>query len=148
MTDFNGCFQFDSIVEGRYQLKASFKGFKDYVHNDLLLFKDSLNYRITLKICDPEYPITNCPICNLSDQVIRVGNDGILENREPWGNQQQEYKFPKEVKKNGYETYYYDGQELLYYVVGEKSRRFYSENTLCDSLLFCKRDKNIFMAHY
>jgi hypothetical protein len=147
VTDYNGSFQFDSLVKGNYRLTASFKGFEDYLQNDLVLFKDSLNNRITLKICDPKYPITKCPVCNQSNQVIRVGNDGILETKEPWGEQQQEYKFPRKVRKYGYETYYFEGQELLYYIVGENSTRLYSGNTLCDCLLFCKKDKNVFKSY-
>ncbi len=145
MTDFDGNFEFVNIPQTGYTLTIKTHGFEPKTFVFESIDNEKLFLGLEIVGCSYFYPLRPCPICRKTNKVIRVdyeknkgysfSNPHLKEKKE---------NFQKMMKELGYYSHIENQQELLFTVSDTLIQSKYDSSSICDQLLFCKKDKIIF----
>src|SRR5690606_33151274 len=100
--------------------------------------------------CELNYTLKACPVDQKKKHIIRVFYG--LNVTYTFKNKKAEKRYAKKLLKQGYETFYDDGnpntniekQEVLISFHDKETHKRLKKSTLCDEYLFCKKHKLIF----
>ncbi|MFK7786639.1 MAG: hypothetical protein AB8B56_16090 [Crocinitomicaceae bacterium] len=142
-SDLFGKAKFDDLNTAFYALEISCYEY-EFDRVDSIEVKSNEESEITLegRNCELEYPIHECPKCQVSKHVIRA-RAGIVVYQS-FHKPKEEKRYFRRLAKKGYESTFYESAEFVYNIIDPGTNEKLQNSSICDQLSYCKKHRILY----